>query len=109
MAGGGWIGSLCSSTFSAAVPGVVFVPWPLPPLQLSQPPLCAPQAEYVREGIDWRYIDFVDNQEVLDLVEGRMGLLDLLDEQCRFPMVCRVSGAIRGVAFKMAGWSASDP
>uniref|UniRef100_A0A7S3VIZ6 Myosin motor domain-containing protein n=1 Tax=Dunaliella tertiolecta TaxID=3047 RepID=A0A7S3VIZ6_DUNTE len=43
------------------------------------------QAEYVREGIDWRYIEFVDNQEVLDLVEGKMGLLDLLDEQCRFP------------------------
>jgi hypothetical protein len=41
----------------------------------------------VREGVDWRYIEFVDNQEVLDLVEGRMGLLDLLDEQCRFPTV----------------------
>ncbi len=47
----------------------------------------ATQAEYVREGVDWRYIEFVDNQEVLDLVEGRMGLLDLLDEQCRFPTV----------------------
>lgn len=37
------------------------------------------------EGIDWRYIEFVDNQEVLDLIEGKMGLLDLLDELCRFP------------------------
>lgn len=45
------------------------------------------QAEYTAEGIDWRYIEFVDNQDVLDLVEGRMGLLDLLDEQCRFPSV----------------------
>eukprot|EP00798_Chlamydomonas_sp_ICE-L_P016611 gene16611-22853_t len=43
------------------------------------------QEEYVREGIDWRYIDFVDNQEVLDLIEGKWGLLDLLDEQSRFP------------------------
>lgn len=50
------------------------------------------QAEYVREGIDWRYIEFVDNQEVLDLMEGRMGLLDLLDEQCRFPTVSWIWG-----------------
>lgn len=45
------------------------------------------QAEYVREGVDWRFIEFVDNQDVLDLVEGKLGLLDLLDEQCRFPKV----------------------
>ncbi|KAJ9533759.1 hypothetical protein QJQ45_026789 [Haematococcus lacustris] len=43
------------------------------------------QSEYVAEGIDWRWIEFVDNQEVVDLIEGRLGLLDLLDEQCRFP------------------------
>jgi myosin-5 len=41
------------------------------------------QAEYEREKIDWSYIEFVDNQDVLDLIEGRMGVLDLLDEQCR--------------------------
>ena len=50
-------------------------------------PLTRLQAEYQQEGIDWRYIDFVDNQGVLDLVEGRLGLLDLLDEQCKFPTV----------------------
>lgn len=43
------------------------------------------QAEYEREQIDWSYIQFVDNQDVLDLIEGKMGILDLLDEQCRFP------------------------
>lgn len=43
------------------------------------------QAEYEREEIDWSYIEFVDNQDVLDLVEGKVGILDLLDEQCRFP------------------------
>eukprot|EP00197_Chlamydomonas_leiostraca_P009765 CAMPEP_0202867474 /NCGR_PEP_ID=MMETSP1391-20130828/9454_1 /ASSEMBLY_ACC=CAM_ASM_000867 /TAXON_ID=1034604 /ORGANISM="Chlamydomonas leiostraca, Strain SAG 11-49" /LENGTH=1634 /DNA_ID=CAMNT_0049547521 /DNA_START=190 /DNA_END=5094 /DNA_ORIENTATION=- len=43
------------------------------------------QAEYEREKIDWSYIQFVDNQDVLDLIEGKMGVLDLLDEQCRFP------------------------
>jgi myosin V len=43
------------------------------------------QAEYAREEIEWSYIEFVDNQDVLDLIEGRMGVLDLLDESCRFP------------------------
>jgi len=44
------------------------------------------QAEYVREGIDWSYIEFVDNQDVLDLVEKRPGgVIDNLDEACRFP------------------------
>jgi Myosin head (motor domain) len=46
------------------------------------------QAEYEREEIDWSYITFVDNQDVLDLIEKKpMGILDLLDEQCRFPRV----------------------
>jgi myosin-5 len=43
------------------------------------------QAEYEREAIEWSYIEFVDNQDVLDLIEARMGVLDLLDESCRFP------------------------
>jgi hypothetical protein len=29
------------------------------------------------------FLQFVDNQDVLDLIEGKMGILDLLDEQCR--------------------------
>jgi myosin-5 len=43
------------------------------------------QAEYEREAIEWSYIEFVDNQDVLDLLEAKMGVLDLLDEACRFP------------------------
>mmetsp|Transcript_13678 Transcript_13678/g.18752 ORF Transcript_13678/g.18752 Transcript_13678/m.18752 type:complete len:1592 (+) Transcript_13678:330-5105(+) len=44
------------------------------------------QEEYEREQIDWSYIEFVDNQDVLTLIEGKpMGILALLDEQCRFP------------------------
>lgn len=27
------------------------------------------QEEYTREEIDWSYIDFIDNQDVLDLLE----------------------------------------
>ena len=52
------------------------------------------QAEYEREAIDWSYITFVDNQDVLDLIEKPLGILDLLDEQCRFPRVrSTVTGA----------------
>lgn len=47
------------------------------------------QAEYEREEIDWSYIQFVDNQDVLDLIEGKMGIIDMLDEQCRFPTADR--------------------
>ena len=55
------------------------------------------QAEYQREEIDWSYITFVDNQDVLDLIEKKpLGILDLLDEQCRFPRVSiSISAAIR--------------
>lgn len=27
------------------------------------------QEEYTKEGIDWSYLEFVDNQDVLDLIE----------------------------------------
>jgi len=44
------------------------------------------QAEYAAEAIDWAYIEFADNQDVLDLIERRpLGILDCLDEACRFP------------------------
>lgn len=43
------------------------------------------QAEYEKEGIDWRYIDFADNQDILDLIEGKFGIFSQLDDQCRFP------------------------
>jgi myosin-5 len=40
--------------------------------------------EYDREGIDWAFIEFPDNQDVLDLIEKRReGILSILDEQCR--------------------------
>ena len=44
------------------------------------------QEEYVREEIDWKFIEFSDNQPCIDLIEGKMGILSLLDEQSRLPM-----------------------
>ncbi|CAL0316880.1 unnamed protein product [Lupinus luteus] len=44
------------------------------------------QEEYKREEIDWSYIDFVDNQDILDLIEKKPGgIIALLDEACMFP------------------------
>ncbi|OJD27266.1 hypothetical protein ACJ73_01348 [Blastomyces percursus] len=44
------------------------------------------QEEYVREEIDWKFIDFSDNQPCIDLIEGKLGVLSLLDEESRLPM-----------------------
>lgn len=44
------------------------------------------QEEYVREQIDWTFIDFSDNQPCIDLIENKMGILSLLDEESRLPM-----------------------
>ena len=41
------------------------------------------QEEYIREGIEWTMIDYFDNQPCIDLIEGNLGILDLLDEECR--------------------------
>ncbi|XP_051120812.1 myosin-9 isoform X3 [Andrographis paniculata] len=44
------------------------------------------QDEYTKEEIDWSYIEFVDNQDVLDLIEKKPGgIIALLDETCMFP------------------------
>ncbi|OQR97414.1 myosin [Thraustotheca clavata] len=39
------------------------------------------QAEYEEEGITWSHVQFADNQDVLDLIEGRLGVLSLLNEE----------------------------
>ena len=46
------------------------------------------QEEYVKEGIEWKIIDFYDNQPCIDLIESKLGILDLLDEECRYPGYC---------------------
>ncbi|KAL3655801.1 hypothetical protein CASFOL_000197 [Castilleja foliolosa] len=44
------------------------------------------QEEYQKEEINWSYIDFIDNQDVLDLIEKKpIGIIALLDEACMFP------------------------
>ncbi|KAK1591991.1 hypothetical protein Q3G72_017291 [Acer saccharum] len=44
------------------------------------------QEEYTKEEIDWSYIEFIDNQDILDLLEKKPGgIIALLDEACMFP------------------------
>lgn len=59
----------------------------------------------MKEDIPWTLIDFYDNQPLIDLIEAKMGILDLLDEEClvtehilnlptlRFIANCRLMGS----------------
>jgi len=44
------------------------------------------QEEYNNESISWRNIEFVDNQDALDLIAMKpLNILALVDEESRFP------------------------
>ncbi|RXW21018.1 hypothetical protein EST38_g4844 [Candolleomyces aberdarensis] len=43
------------------------------------------QEEYVKEKINWTFIDFSDNQPCIDVIESKLGVLALLDEESRLP------------------------
>ena len=39
----------------------------------------------MKEKIEWSFIDYYDNQPCIDLIEGKLGILSLLDEECKIP------------------------
>ncbi|XP_069792176.1 unconventional myosin-X-like isoform X2 [Narcine bancroftii] len=43
------------------------------------------QLEHHREGLSWEAIDWMENAECLDLIEKKLGLLSLINEESRFP------------------------
>jgi myosin heavy subunit len=43
------------------------------------------QSEYEREGLEWEQVSYADNGETLSMIEGRTGLIAMLDEETRFP------------------------
>lgn len=43
------------------------------------------QEEYINEQIEWSFIEFNDNQPCIDLIENKLGILSLLDEESRLP------------------------
>mmetsp|Transcript_26509 Transcript_26509/g.85758 ORF Transcript_26509/g.85758 Transcript_26509/m.85758 type:complete len:934 (-) Transcript_26509:1407-4208(-) len=44
--------------------------------------LAKAQQELVAEGVPWTKVEYDDNAEVLRLLEGRAGLVDILNEEC---------------------------
>ncbi|KAF7256856.1 hypothetical protein EG68_06993 [Paragonimus skrjabini miyazakii] len=50
------------------------------------------QEEYIAEGIQWKHIDYVDNQNTLNLIALHpMNVFALIDEECQFPQGTDVS------------------
>ncbi|KDN44751.1 myosin V [Tilletiaria anomala UBC 951] len=43
------------------------------------------QEEYMNEKIQWTFINFSDNQPTIDMIESKLGILSLLDEESRLP------------------------
>jgi len=43
------------------------------------------QEEYKKEQINWDTIKFPDNSECLKLIDGKFGILSMLDEECKLP------------------------
>ncbi|TIA91437.1 hypothetical protein E3P99_01084 [Wallemia hederae] len=43
------------------------------------------QDEYIKEEIRWEFISFSDNRPTIDMIEGKLGVLSLLDEESRMP------------------------
>ncbi len=41
----------------------------------------------MKEEITWSFIQFYDNQPCIDLIENKLGILDLLDEECKVSYV----------------------
>lgn len=62
------------------------------------------QEEYEMEGIKLEEITYDDNTDVLDLVEGKMGLLAFLNEEC-----VRPKGSDKTFVFKAQSLNQSNP
>ncbi|KAI8987940.1 P-loop containing nucleoside triphosphate hydrolase protein [Mycotypha africana] len=62
------------------------------------------QEEYVKEKINWQFIDFSDNQGCIEVIESKLGILSLLDEESRMP-----SGTDQGFCNKLYNSLGADP
>ncbi|OIR57998.1 MAG: myosin type V [Amphiamblys sp. WSBS2006] len=43
------------------------------------------QEMYLKEGAEWNFIEFKDNRQCVEAIEGRCGIIDILDEECCVP------------------------
>nr|CCA19359.1 myosinlike protein putative [Albugo laibachii Nc14] len=62
------------------------------------------QIEYDEESISWSHITFQDNQDVLDLIEGRLGVLSFLNEESML-----ATGSDATFASKLGAVMANNP
>ena len=59
----------------------------------------------MKEGIAWSFIDFHDNQACIALIEDKLGILDLLHEECKVGLgVLRVQGGGGWWNARGGGW-----
>lgn len=61
------------------------------------------QLEYEDEGISWNHISFADNEKAVKLIEGKMGIISLLNEE-----VLRPQGSEAGFVGKLATLNRDD-
>lgn len=53
------------------------------------------QEEYNSENINWQHIEFVDNQDTLDLIAiKQLNIMALIDEESKFPKVRKLDSFI---------------
>ncbi|KAK3710885.1 hypothetical protein QZH41_014869, partial [Actinostola sp. cb2023] len=50
------------------------------------------QDEYQKEDIDWNFQEFSDNRQCLSIIEGRVGVFSLMNEECRLNRVADDQG-----------------
>jgi len=53
--------------------------------QFNQHMFSLEQIEYEKEGIDWTYVKFADNQPCITLIEKHLGIISILNEESQFP------------------------
>ena len=41
------------------------------------------QSLYKKEGIDWSYVEYKDNTPIVNIFEDKLGIINLLDEECK--------------------------
>jgi hypothetical protein len=70
---------------------------PSPAPQFTQHLFTLEQEEYMAEGIDWTKVEWTDNSACLDAIDALpprgLGVLAVLDSQCKFPKVGRRRGS----------------
>lgn len=58
------------------------------------------QEEYNLEGINWQHIEFVDNQDALDLIAVKqLNIMALIDEESKFPKASKKLSLRHGICY----------